>query len=74
MTKQMTIVVIGSLRVNNEPSYKEVSVYFTRHSVTYSTLVKFSEDDILKYFSYFSQKTGSDMTICMKCRILFLQL
>ena len=41
--------------------------------------VKFSADDILKYFSYFSQKTGFDIscklspkkTICMKCQILF---
>ena len=40
--------------------------------------VKFSAEDILKYFSYFSQKTGFDIsckspkeTICMKCRILF---
>ena len=41
--------------------------------------VKFSEDNLLKYFSYFSQKTGFDIlcrlsplkTICMKCRILF---
>ena len=41
--------------------------------------VNFSADDILKYFSYFSQKTGYDIscklspkeTICMKCRILF---
>ena len=41
--------------------------------------VKFSADDILKYFSYFSQKTGLDIscklspleTICMKCHILF---
>ena len=30
-------------------------------------------DDILKYFSYFSHKTGFDIscTICMKCQILF---
>ena len=34
--------------------------------------VKFSVDDILKYFSYFSQKTAFDMeTICMKCQMLF---
>ena len=41
--------------------------------------VKFSADNILKYFSYFSQKTGYDIscklspkeTICMKCQILF---
>ena len=41
--------------------------------------VKFSADDILKYFSYFSQKTGYDIssklspkeTICLKCQILF---
>ena len=41
--------------------------------------VKFSADDILKYFFYFSQKTGYDIscklspkeTICMKCQILF---
>ena len=39
---------------------------------------KFSTDDNLKYFSYFSQKTGFDIscilspmeTICMKCQIL----
>ena len=38
-----------------------------------------SADNILKYFSYFSQKTGYDIscrlspkeTICMKCHILF---
>ena len=43
-----------------------------------STLGKFSADDIFKYFSYFSQKTGYDIscklspkeTICMKCHIL----
>ena len=41
--------------------------------------VKFSVDDILKYFSYFSQKTEFDIlcklspmqTICKKCQILF---
>ena len=41
--------------------------------------VKLSADNILKYFSYFSQKTGFDIscklspleTICMKCQILF---
>ena len=41
--------------------------------------VKFSADDILKYFSYFLQKKGFDIscklspveTICMKCQILF---
>ena len=40
--------------------------------------VKFAADDILKYFSYFSQKTGFDIscklskeTICMKCQIQF---
>ena len=40
---------------------------------------KFSEDEILKLFSYFSQKTGFDIpcklspleTICMECQILF---
>ena len=40
--------------------------------------VKFSADDILKYFPYFSQKTGFDIscklspmeTICIKCKIL----
>ena len=39
----------------------------------------FSADDLLKYFSYFSQKTGFDIscklslieTICMKYQILF---
>ena len=44
-----------------------------------STQVKFSAKDILKYFSYFSQKTGFDilcklsplLTICLKCQILF---
>ena len=35
-----------------------------------SLWVKFSSDDILKYFSYFSQKTGFDIS-CMKCQILF---
>ena len=42
-------------------------------------LGKISLDGILKYFSYFSQKTGSDIlcklspleTICMKCQNLF---
>ena len=42
--------------------------------------VKFSADNILKYYSYFSQKTGfifhanflqRTETICMKCQILF---
>ena len=41
--------------------------------------VKFSADVILKYFSYFSQKTGINIsyklspmeTICIKCQILF---
>ena len=39
--------------------------------------VKFSADDVLKYFSYFFQKTWLDSslfpleTICMKCQILF---
>ena len=33
-------------------------------------------DDVLKYFSYLSQKTGFDIscTICMKCQILFFFL
>ena len=39
----------------------------------------FSADNILKHFSYFSQKTGFDIsqklslmeTICMKCQVLF---
>ena len=39
----------------------------------------YSADDILKYLSYFSEKTGFDIsckfspleTICMKCLILF---
>ena len=42
----------------------------------YALWVKFSADDILKYFSYFSQKTGFDIlctlspmqTICMTLR------
>ena len=39
--------------------------------------VKFSADDNVKYFSYFSQKTGFDIscklseTICMKYQTLF---
>ena len=41
--------------------------------------VKSSADDILKWFSYFTQETGFDIshklsseeTICMKCEILF---
>ena len=34
--------------------------------------VKFSADEILKYFSYFSLKTGFDISCnCMKCPILF---
>ena len=44
-----------------------------------STPSKNSADDILNCFSYFSQKTGFDIscklspleTICMKCQILF---
>ena len=44
-----------------------------------NTLVKSTTDNILKHFSYFSQKTGFDSscklspmeTICMKCQILF---
>ena len=52
-----------------------------KHSkeLTLSTLGKFSADDILKYISYFSQKTELNMscklcpleTICMTCQILF---
>ena len=50
-----------------------------REYLTLSTWVKFSADDILKYFSYISQKTGFDIssnlspmeTSCMKCQILF---
>ena len=42
--------------------------------------VKFSADNILKYFFYFSEKTGYDIscklsqleTICMKCQIMFI--
>ena len=41
--------------------------------------VKFSADNILKYFSYFSEKTDFDIscklspmeTVCIKCQILF---
>ena len=41
--------------------------------------VKFSAEDILKHFSYCSQKTGFDIscklspmeTVCMQCQILF---
>ena len=44
-----------------------------------NTLGKFSADDILKYFSYFSLKTGFDVScklspsekICMKYQVLF---
>ena len=43
--------------------------------------MKFYAKDILKYFSYFSQKTGFEIscklspleTICMNCQILFPQ-
>ena len=43
------------------------------------SLVKFSADDILLYFSFFSYQIGIDIlcklspveTICMKCQILF---
>ena len=34
-------------------------------SLILGTLLKISADDILKYFSYFSQ------TVCMKCQIQF---
>ena len=45
----------------------------------YQLWVKFSAENILKYISYFSQKTGFDIscklspleTICMKCQMLF---
>ena len=41
--------------------------------------IEYMADDILKYFSYFSQETGLDIscklalieTICMKCHICF---
>ena len=44
-------------------------------------MVKFSADDILKYFSYIYQKTGFDIscklsppeTICLKCLTCFLR-
>ena len=44
-----------------------------------SDWIKISADDNLKYFSYFSQETGFDIscklslmeTICIKCQILF---
>ena len=47
--------------------------------LTLSTLGKIFSRQHLKYFSYFSQKTGYDIscklsskeTICMKCQILF---
>ena len=54
-----------------------ICVHF--NCLTLALWVKFSADDILKYFSYFSQKTGFDIscklspyeTICMKCSTLF---
>ena len=44
------------------------------HMFTLSPLGKNFSRNILKYFSYFSQKTGFDIpkeTICVKCLILF---
>ena len=50
------------------------------HFNVFCTLGKITADDILKYFSLFSQQTGIDIScklspseaICMKCLILFL--
>ena len=53
--------------------------FYIETALTLSTLNKFSADDILKYFSYFSLITGFNVscklfpleTVCMKPRILF---
>ena len=55
---------------------KNVVIDLTYLSLRLALWVKFSADNILKYFSYFSKKTGYDIsckleTICMKCQILF---
>ena len=62
-----------------ERHHKKNSKQCTRESYCLVFWVKFSANDILKYFSYFSQKTGFDIackvfpmeTICMKCQFLF---
>ena len=55
----------------------EISWYYNHWCL--ALWIKFSADDILKCFSYFSQKTGFNIscklspldTICMKCWLLF---
>ena len=73
------------ISLKNNKKKKKIKMSSATVTVVISTLintalwVKFSADDILKYFSYFPQKTGYDIscklspkeTICMKCQILF---
>ena len=62
------------LFLNSDPWLKCISYY-----KCLGPWVKYSADDILKYFSYFSKKRGFDIsckmsplgTICIKCQILF---
>ena len=59
--------------------YPEIQDYTVHKLSCLACWVKFSADKILKYFSYFCQKTGFENscklspleTICMKCQILF---
>ena len=84
----MKCQVLFSLRNNNNRMMSAtilISTLSDKVCIAYGLLqclaldVKFSADDILKYFFYFSQKTGFDIscklspveTICMKYQILF---
>ena len=57
--------------------FLQVSMFYSTYCMAnlnaLTLWVKFSADNILKYFTYFSQKTGFDISckICMKCQILF---
>ena len=68
MTKQTTIVVIGSLRVNiiSNMLCTNTSLY---SKLTFTILWANLADDILKYFFFlfFPEKKGFGEKICMKC-------
>ena len=77
---------VGHTRIDNQESFSEANYIKTIadswmiSSLSLALWAQFSADDILKYFSYFSQKTGFDIsrklspqeTICMKWQSLFV--
>ena len=68
-----------SQKKNKKKKKKKKNVAFVKIALQDLSRVKFSTDDILKYFFYFSKETDFDIscklslmeTTCMKCQIRF---